>query len=85
MVEKKPLSDLLSPDEIIRILTPDIVFVMDATGSMDRYISGVRESLLSIIESIKEEDLSQDIMFGSIYYRDIGDKGMMLKQRYKEA
>ncbi len=79
MVDKKGISDLLTPDEIIRLLTPDLVFVMDATGSMDSYISGVRESLLNIIDSIKEEDLSQDIMFGSVYYRDICDKGKFIK------
>ena len=70
MVEKE-----LTPEEIIRRLSPDLVFVMDATGSMDSYIKGVRESIRIIIESIKEEELSQELMFGSVYYRDICDKG----------
>jgi len=51
----------------------DIVFVIDATGSMADEISDVKSSLMSIGNLLANRKPQPDIRFGAVFYRDISD------------
>jgi hypothetical protein len=47
-----------------------VVFVIDSTLSMDPYIDRTREAVRKIYNTITEEDLTGDVSFGLIAFRD---------------
>ncbi|MES9814103.1 MAG: vWA domain-containing protein [Candidatus Thiodiazotropha sp.] len=47
-----------------------VVFVIDSTLSMDPYIDRTREAVRKIYDTITEEDLTGDVSFGLIAFRD---------------
>merc|ERR1719437_375181 len=52
----------------------DIVFVIDATGSMSDEINDVKRSLMSIGNLLANRKPQPDIRFGAVLYRDISDE-----------
>jgi len=48
----------------------DVVFCVDATSSMTSTINAAKKKCISIINSVKEENPSTDLMFGACFYRD---------------
>ena len=48
----------------------DVVFVVDATGSMRDDIKAVRDNLHYIVESLKKRKEELDVRFGMVAYRD---------------
>lgn len=47
-----------------------VVFVIDSTLSMDPYIDRTREAMRKVYDTITQEDLSGDVSFGLIAFRD---------------
>ncbi len=47
-----------------------VVFVIDSTLSMDPYIDRTREAMRKIYDTITREDLSGDVSFGLVAFRD---------------
>ncbi|TND05363.1 MAG: hypothetical protein FD123_3656 [Bacteroidetes bacterium] len=54
-------------------LKVQIVFCLDATGSMSGLIAAAKEKIWSIAGSIAAADSAPDITMGMVYYRDRGD------------
>ena len=52
----------------------DLVFVVDATGSMDPYIAGVKETVKVIAEKMRDLDIAPDMAYGLWAYRDHGSE-----------
>ena len=48
----------------------DLVFLVDATGSMGSYIAEVRERLLELIDAVRASPLCQSLRIGVVAYRD---------------
>lgn len=55
----------------------DIVFVMDATGSMGDEIHDVKTSLMGIGNRLANRKPQPDVRFGAVFYRDIGDRELV--------
>ena len=56
----------------------DIVYMIDSTGSMSSWISGVKEKCKEILDKLNENSKARnyDIKFGGVFYRDpIDSKG----------
>jgi hypothetical protein len=51
-----------------------VVFALDATGSMAGLISAAKEKIWSIAGSLAQADPSPQVEIGLIFYRDIGDE-----------
>jgi hypothetical protein len=51
-----------------------VVFALDATGSMSGLIAAAKEKIWSIAGSFSQADPAPDIELGLIFYRDRGDK-----------
>jgi hypothetical protein len=54
--------------------TADILFVVDATGSMTDEIEYLKSELLNVIESVNELNSQLNLRTGSVFYRDEGDE-----------
>ena len=54
--------------------TADILFIVDATGSMMDEIDFLKADLLSILNKVQNADLSVSIRTGALFYRDEGDE-----------
>lgn len=52
----------------------DVVFLLDATGSMSDEIDAVKERIRRIISDIALGDPAPDVRFGLVAYRDRGDE-----------
>ena len=52
----------------------DILFLLDATGSMDDEIAQIRDTLLSIASRISDLPSQPDLRLGLVAYRDRGDE-----------
>ncbi len=52
----------------------DIVFVVDATGSMSDEINYLKTELNDVISRIKTDNSSIEMRLGSVFYRDEGDE-----------
>jgi len=52
----------------------DILFVVDATGSMGDEIDYLKSELLDVIERAEDLNSSLDLRVGSVFYRDEGDE-----------
>jgi len=57
---------------IKRILTKeyDIVYMIDATGSMQQWINAVTDRCINISEELKEKFQYLEFYFGAVFYRD---------------
>jgi uncharacterized protein YegL len=62
--------DTIRPDREIAL---DVLFLLDTTGSMSDEIDRIKDSLLMVTESVRELDVSFDLRYGAVLYRDIGD------------
>ena len=51
----------------------DIAFIVDATGSMTDEIDFLKKDLLSILESVAQQQQNIEIRTGAVFYRDKGD------------
>ncbi|MCG8698888.1 MAG: VWA domain-containing protein, partial [Bacteroidales bacterium] len=51
----------------------DIVFCLDATGSMSGLIQTAKEKIWSIASSMTQSEPEPDIRIGMVFYRDRGD------------
>ena len=52
----------------------DIVYLIDATGSMGKEINASKENVISILEQLKKNYKDYEFRFGSVFYRDKIDK-----------
>jgi hypothetical protein len=52
----------------------DILFVVDATGSMGDEIEYLKSELLDVTRRVKEENSALDLRTGAVFYRDEGDE-----------
>ena len=52
----------------------DVVFVVDATGSMQDEIDDVKGSLVAIGDGLALVKPAPDARFGAVFYRDRGDR-----------
>ena len=51
----------------------DIVYLLDATGSMGSYLVAARDQYINISNQLKSELSQFDFNFGAVFYRDPGD------------
>ncbi len=51
----------------------DIMFAVDATGSMGDEINYLKSELQNVIERVQKSDDELDIRLGSVFYRDVSD------------
>lgn len=51
----------------------DIMFAVDATGSMGDEINFLKSELQNVIERVQKSDDELDIRLGSVFYRDVSD------------
>ena len=51
----------------------DIMFAVDATGSMGDEINYLKSELQNVIERVQKSDDELDIRLGSVFYRDVRD------------
>lgn len=56
------------------VYTTDILFIVDATGSMGDEIGYLQAELTDVIKRVKEAQPSLNINMGSVFYRDHGDE-----------
>ncbi|MCG8046969.1 MAG: VWA domain-containing protein [Candidatus Thiodiazotropha endolucinida] len=70
--EKAPRAEKheIESDKIIKPFRSAVVFVIDSTLSMDPYIDRTREAVRKIYDTITKEDLTGDVSFGLIAFRD---------------
>jgi hypothetical protein len=52
----------------------DVLFLVDATGSMEDEINQLKDNILSISAQIEALPTNPDVRFGLVYYRDRGDE-----------
>jgi hypothetical protein len=62
----------------------DVMFVVDATGSMGDEIDYLKAELLDIINNVKKQDPSLIINLGSVFYRDKGDEYVTRKSDFSK-
>ena len=67
----------------------DIMFVVDATGSMSDEISYLQSELIDVLGRAKTENNKLDIRLGSVFYRDTKDeyltRNLQLTDDFEEA
>lgn len=66
----KPATQTAPPNRKIEPFRSAVVFVIDSTLSMDPYIDRTREAVRKIYDTITREDLTGDVSFGLIAFRD---------------
>ncbi|MBN1150217.1 VWA domain-containing protein [candidate division WOR-3 bacterium] len=71
----------LAGDRTVRVESPaiEVVFVLDATGSMTGLIEGAKQKIWSIANEILEGDPVPDVRIGLVVYRDRGDEFIVKK------
>lgn len=57
----------------------DLVFVVDATGSMGDEINFLKSELKDVIEKVEKENPELQVRLGSVFYRDKGDEYVVRK------
>lgn len=62
----------------------DVMFVVDATGSMGDEINYLKAELLDIINNVQKQDPSLVINLGSVFYRDKGDEYVTRKSDFSK-
>jgi len=77
IVDPKPMEDGINEVIVAFEGTPelnaDILFVVDATGSMGDEISYLKSELLNVIGRVKDLNAQLSLRVGSVFYRDEGD------------
>ncbi|MCU7905156.1 MAG: VWA domain-containing protein [Candidatus Thiodiazotropha sp. (ex Epidulcina cf. delphinae)] len=63
-------AEVAPPDHQIKPFRSAVVFVIDSTLSMDPYIDRTRKAVRKIYDIITKEDLTGDVSFGLIAFRD---------------
>ena len=48
----------------------DVVYLIDATGSMGREIKAAKENVIDIFKKLTESNKGYNFRFGSVFYRD---------------
>ena len=61
-------------DRLIEKVPLDVLFLLDATGSMSDEINQIKSTLLSISHRISDLPSQPDLRFGMVTYRDRGDQ-----------
>ena len=61
-------------NEAETLIKADILFVVDATGSMSDEINYLKSELLSVINGVEKLNAQLDLRLGSVFYRDEGDE-----------
>lgn len=51
----------------------NVMFVVDATGSMGDEIDFLKSDLMSVMESVKQEQSNKTVSLSAVFYRDYGD------------
>lgn len=69
-LEKQGPSPKPAMTKPVKSFRSGVVFVIDATLSMDPYIDRTREAVRKIYDTITKEDLTGDVSFGLIAFRD---------------
>jgi hypothetical protein len=69
----KTTPSVKKPEHKRRSFRSAVVFVIDSTLSMDPYIDRTREAVRKIYNTITKEDLTGDVSFGLIAFRDNPD------------
>lgn len=77
------------PEECTSPEQMDIVFVVDATSSMNDEIRYLKSELLDVIDRIQETNEDIDFNLGSVFYRDVSDEYLTrvspLTNRYEDV
>ena len=60
-------------DKTTRPSALDVVFVVDATGSMGDELEYLKTEVLDVINDVKTSNSQLDVKMGSVFYRDEGD------------
>lgn len=74
MVFENGINEVTLPIKGTEELQADILFVVDATGSMGDEISYLKSELLNVIERAEDLNSQLDLRIGSVFYRDEGDE-----------
>ncbi|MBN2275682.1 MAG: VWA domain-containing protein [Bacteroidales bacterium] len=67
------VNEIIMENEADILLRADIMFVVDATGSMSDEINYLKSELLSVINRVEKLNSQLDLRLGSVFYRDEGD------------
>lgn len=67
---KQPAKQSTPPAKPVKPFRSAVVFVIDSTLSMDPYIDRTREAVRKIYDTITQEQLTGDVSFGLIAFRD---------------
>ena len=59
--------------KVLNILTLDLAFIMDITGSMKSYLQMAKDKIIGIIDNIKKKSGSAEVNLGFVGYRDYLD------------
>ena len=60
-------------DDCIKKRALDLVFVVDATGSMGDEINYLKSELLDVLKKVESSLKNTNVRYGSVFYRDHGD------------
>jgi len=73
--EKQPESvvDVIPTPPVVEGPTIELVFCLDATGSMSGLISTAKEKIWSIVSDLSQTQPAPTIKLGMVFYRDRGD------------
>jgi len=61
-------------DNCIKKRVLDLVFVVDATGSMGDEINYLKSELLDVLKKVESNLKNTNVRYGSVFYRDNGDE-----------
>lgn len=67
------INDVILSTDSKNLLKADILFVVDATGSMTDEIAYLKSELLDVIRQTEQVNSQLEIRTGSVFYRDEGD------------
>ncbi len=74
------INKLVIPVECRQSPNMDVVFAVDATGSMGDEISYLQAELYDVIEKVKKTNAGMNIHMGSVFYRDTEDAYLTVQQ-----
>jgi hypothetical protein len=74
------LNKIVIPTACAQPLNMDIVFAVDATGSMGDEIRYLQAELYDVIEKVKQGNKDLNLQMGSVFYRDKGDAYLTVQQ-----
>jgi len=79
-VFNQKVNKLIIPVDCKQPLNMDIVFAVDATGSMGDEIHYLQAELYDVIEKLKSKNSGLNLNMGSVFYRDKGDEYLTVQQ-----